>query len=135
MALKDVLNNNKMLSPKSQKFIIVPLHSTLSSEEQSLVFKKPQKDVRKIVLSTNIAETSVTIDDCVFVIDTGKMKETRFDFDRNMESLDMCWVSRANAMQRMGELNFFLLFSFFLIFNIKRMSNNLFFFLHHLKIY
>ncbi|XP_014204817.1 putative ATP-dependent RNA helicase DHX57 [Copidosoma floridanum] len=102
MTLKEILNDNKLLSPKSLKFIIIPLHSTLSSEEQSLVFKKPPVGVRKIVLSTNIAETSVTIDDCVFVIDTGKMKETRFNTDKNMESLETCWVSRANARQRMG---------------------------------
>ncbi|XP_050677662.1 putative ATP-dependent RNA helicase DHX57 isoform X2 [Leptidea sinapis] len=82
--------------------MLVPLHSTLSSEEQSLVFKKPGPGVRKIVLSTNIAETSVTIDDCVFVIDCGRMKEKRFDSNRNMESLDLVWVSRANAKQRRG---------------------------------
>lgn len=58
--------------------------------------------VRKIVLSTNIAETSVTIDDCVFVIDSGKMKEKHFDSNRNMESLETVWVTRANAMQRKG---------------------------------
>lgn len=58
--------------------------------------------MRKIVLSTNLAETSITIDDCVFVIDTGKMKETRFNSNQNMESLETCWVSRANAMQRKG---------------------------------
>lgn len=102
MALKDLLSDNKSLSPKSGKFIIVPLHSSLSSEEQSLVFKKTKEGVRKIVLSTNLAETSVTIDDCVFVVDTGKMKETRFNSNQNMESLEMCWVSRANAMQRKG---------------------------------
>lgn len=78
------------------------MHSSLSSEEQSLVFRKPNDGVRKIVLSTNIAETSVTIDDCVFVIDTGKMKETRFNSNQNMESLETCWVSKANALQRKG---------------------------------
>jgi len=73
---------------------LVPLHSTLSSEEQSLVFRPAPKGMRKIVLSTNIAETSVTIDDCVFVIDYGLMKEKRFDSNRNMESLELVWVSR-----------------------------------------
>ncbi|XP_043255278.1 putative ATP-dependent RNA helicase DHX57 [Colletes gigas] len=101
ITLKNQLNSNKHLSPKTGKFLIVPLHSTLSNEEQNLVFKKT-KDVRKIVLSTNLAETSITIDDCVFVIDSGKMKETRFNSNQNMESLDTCWVSQANVLQRKG---------------------------------
>ncbi|XP_050477291.1 putative ATP-dependent RNA helicase DHX57 [Bombus huntii] len=100
IALKDRLNKNEYFSPKTGKFIIILLHSSLSNEEQSLVFKK--SIARKIVLSTNLAETSITIDDCVFVIDSGKMKETRFNSNQNMESLEMCWVSRANALQRKG---------------------------------
>lgn len=67
-----------------------------------IYFRKPKQGVRKIILSTNIAETSVTIDDCVYVIDSGKMKEKRFDPNRNMESLETVWVSRANASQRKG---------------------------------
>ena len=51
---------------------------TLISEEQQLVFSKPGQGKRKIVISTNLAETSITIDDCVFVIDVGRMKEKRF---------------------------------------------------------
>lgn len=100
--LRDSLKNNQIFSPQTGQFKIIPLHSTLSSEEQSLIFKKLEPGVRKIVLSTNIAETSVTIDDCVFVIDSGKMKETRFNSNQNMASLETCWVSRANAMQRRG---------------------------------
>lgn len=80
----------------------MPLHSTLSSEEQGAVFRPAPKGKRKIVLSTNIAETSVTIDDCVFVVDYGLMKEKSFDSNRNMESLDLVYVSRANANQRKG---------------------------------
>ncbi|XP_011496994.1 PREDICTED: putative ATP-dependent RNA helicase DHX57 isoform X1 [Ceratosolen solmsi marchali] len=102
MFLKDILKDNRILSQKLGKYLIIPLHSSLSNEEQSLVFKKTKDGIRKIVLSTNIAETSVTIDDCVFVIDTGKMKETYFNSNQNMESLEMCWISQANALQRMG---------------------------------
>lgn len=66
-------------------------------------YLRPSKaGVRKIVISTNIAETSITIDDCVFVIDSGKMKEKKFDSNRNMESLDTVWVTQANALQRKG---------------------------------
>ena len=57
--------------------VLYPLHSSLSNEEQQAVFNRPPKDVTKIIISTNIAETSVTIDDVVYVIDSGKMKEKR----------------------------------------------------------
>ncbi|XP_034111914.1 putative ATP-dependent RNA helicase DHX57 [Drosophila albomicans] len=98
----DALLDSSIFSPRAGKFVLVPLHSALSSEDQALVFKRAPPGKRKIVLSTNIAETSVTIDDCVFVIDCGLMKEKCFDSNRNMESLDLVWVSRANAKQRKG---------------------------------
>jgi ATP-dependent RNA helicase DHX57 len=90
------------LGVKAGKFKLVPLHSSLSSEQQAAVFEKPRHGVRKIVLSTNLAETSITIDDCVFVVEVGRMKEKRFDPLKSMESLDTVWVSRANALQRKG---------------------------------
>lgn len=101
-AVHDALCESSEFSPRTNKYVLVPLHSTLTNEEQSLVFKKAPPGKRKIVMSTNIAETSVTIDDCVFVIDCGQMKEKHFDANRNMESLELVWVSRANAMQRKG---------------------------------
>lgn len=67
---------------------IVPLHGMLESSEQLLVFKRPPKGMCKIVLATNVAETSITVDDVVYVIDTGKMKETRFDPEKGMASLE-----------------------------------------------
>lgn len=102
--IQAVLNalQDSALGPRSGKYMLIPLHSALSSEDQALVFKRAPAGKRKIVLSTNIAETSVTIDDCVFVIDCGLMKEKGFDSNRNMESLDLVWVSRANAKQRKG---------------------------------
>ncbi|XP_017146133.1 putative ATP-dependent RNA helicase DHX57 [Drosophila miranda] len=98
----DALLDHSLFSPRAGKFVLVPLHSALSGEDQALVFKRAPAGKRKIVLSTNIAETSVTIDDCVFVVDCGLMKEKCFDSNRNMESLDLVWVSRANAKQRKG---------------------------------
>lgn len=80
----------------------MPLHSSLSSEEQVEVFRPAPIGKRKIVLSTNVAETSITIDDCVFVIDCGLKKENHFDTNRNMESLDLVWISKPNAQQRRG---------------------------------
>jgi HrpA-like RNA helicase len=58
--------------------------------------------VRKIVLATNIAETAITVDDVGFVVDTGRMKENRYDPARRLSSLEDCLVSRANARQRRG---------------------------------
>ncbi|XP_033606244.1 putative ATP-dependent RNA helicase DHX57 isoform X2 [Cryptotermes secundus] len=100
--LHDQLMGHPVLSPRTGKFVLIPLHSSLTTEEQAEVFKKSEPGVRKIILSTNVAETSLTIDDCVFVVDCGKMKEKRFDSSRNVESLQMVWVSRANALQRKG---------------------------------
>ncbi|XP_059140316.1 putative ATP-dependent RNA helicase DHX57 [Physella acuta] len=100
--LYDLIFECKEFSRNSLNFKIIPLHSSLSSEEQYSVFLKPEEGVTKIVLSTNIAETSITIDDIVYVIDTGRMKEMRFDQVKSMESLDMVWTSRTNTLQRMG---------------------------------
>ncbi|XP_018560906.1 putative ATP-dependent RNA helicase DHX57 [Anoplophora glabripennis] len=100
--LFDQLNDHPVFAARAGKYVLVPLHSSLTNEEQSAIFRKPKLGQRKIVLSTNLAETSVTIDDCVFVIDSGKMKETHFDPNRNMESLETVWVTRANALQRKG---------------------------------
>jgi HrpA-like RNA helicase len=55
----------------------------------------PPLGVRKIVVATNIAETSITIEDCVFVIDSCRVKENRFDAVNSMPTLEECWVSRA----------------------------------------
>lgn len=61
----------------AEHFFVVPAHSKLSSEDQKLIFEVPFEK-RKVVLSTNIAETSLTIDDVVYVIDSGAMKEERY---------------------------------------------------------
>ncbi len=96
VTLIDQVSKNSVIN----KCKLLPLHSSLSSEEQSQIFAKTKQ--RKIVVSTNLAETSITIDDCVFVIEVGRMKEKAFDPQKNMESLDTVWVSRANALQRKG---------------------------------
>ncbi|XP_044284690.1 putative ATP-dependent RNA helicase DHX57 isoform X2 [Varanus komodoensis] len=97
------LQSNALFNNRHNKQCIVyPLHSSLSSEEQQSVFLKPPTGVTKIIISTNIAETSVTIDDVAYVIDSGKMKEKRYDPSKGMESLEDTFVSKANALQRKG---------------------------------
>lgn len=82
--------------------LIYPLHSSLSSSEQSRVFAIPPPTIRKIIVSTNIAETSVTIPDVVYVIDSARVKENRYDETSQLSVLEESWVSQANAMQRRG---------------------------------
>lgn len=81
---------------------IFPLHSSLSSQEQSKVFQTYSKGIRKIVVTTNIAETSITIPDVVYVIDSGRVKENRFDEKTQLSILEETWISKANAQQRKG---------------------------------
>lgn len=98
--LNDLLMAQQMF--KSDRFIIIPLHSLMPTVTQTSVFKRPPPGVRKIVIATNIAETSITIDDVVFVIDGGKIKETHFDTNNNISTMTAEWVSLANAKQRRG---------------------------------
>jgi ATP-dependent RNA helicase DHX34 len=66
------------------------------------VFDYPPEGVRKCIVSTNIAETSVTIDGIRFVVDSGKVKEMSFDASCKMQRLKEFWVSQASAEQRKG---------------------------------
>lgn len=83
-------------------WLVYPLHSTFSSEEQQAAFEVPPDGLRKIVLATNIAETGITIPDVTCVIDTGKHKEMRFDERRQLSRLIQSFIARANAKQRRG---------------------------------
>ncbi|XP_026557436.1 ATP-dependent RNA helicase DHX36 [Pseudonaja textilis] len=98
--LHDLLVSQVMF--KSDRFVIIPLHSLMPTVNQTQVFKKTPPGVRKIVIATNIAETSITIDDVVYVIDGGKIKETHFDTQNNISTMAAEWVSKANAKQRKG---------------------------------
>ena len=85
----------------ASNMVVCMLHSQLNSKEQKQAFGHfPQK--RKIILSTNIAETSLTIDDVSIVIDTGKVKEKSFDSISGTTSLKTSWISQNSATQRKG---------------------------------
>ena len=81
--------------------IVLPLHGQLQLEEQQKVFGKTTGK-RKVVFSTNVAETSVTIPGIKFVIDTGLSKEMCYDSQRNMNSLEIRPISKSSANQRKG---------------------------------
>ncbi|KAI9285596.1 P-loop containing nucleoside triphosphate hydrolase protein [Umbelopsis sp. AD052] len=99
--LYDLLADHQQFS-NTKKFILIPLHSLISTENQEKVFDLPPPGMRKIILSTNIAETGVTIEDVTVVIDTGMVKEVRLDDKKRITSLQQTFVSKANAKQRRG---------------------------------
>ncbi|KAL0944125.1 ATP-dependent RNA helicase ucp12 [Colletotrichum truncatum] len=81
---------------------VLPLHASLETKEQKRVFAAPPGGKRKVVVATNVAETSITIDDIVAVIDSGKVKETTYDPQNNMRKLEENWASQAACKQRRG---------------------------------
>jgi HrpA-like RNA helicase len=91
-----------MLRRLNKKLSVFMLHSSISAAEQARVFYPPPKGFRKVVLATNVAETSITIDDIVFVIDSGLSKGTTYDVAGNTSSLASQLIAKANGTQRRG---------------------------------
>lgn len=77
------------------------LHSSLPAG-QNTVFDPVPKGCRKIILGTNIAETSITIPDVQYVVDTGKLREKQYDQNRRISQLLCTWISKSNSKQRAG---------------------------------
>ncbi|KAF0908054.1 hypothetical protein E2562_022904 [Oryza meyeriana var. granulata] len=81
--------------------VVLPMHGKLSHVEQNLVFKSyPGK--RKIIFCTNIAETSLTIKEVKYVVDSGLAKESRFVPSSGLNVLKVNWISQSSANQRAG---------------------------------
>ena len=81
---------------------VLPLHGKLQPEDQQKIFECTDGGKRKVVFSTNVAETSVTIPGIVYVIDTGLAKELCYDPQKNMNSLEIRPISKSSADQRKG---------------------------------
>lgn len=99
--LKSLLLSDESFRNQS-KFRIHALHSGISKQAQREVFLPVPDGVYKIVLSTNIAETSVTIDNVTVVIDSGRSKEKSYDPHVKLSSLKENWISQSSANQRKG---------------------------------
>ncbi|KAK3086642.1 hypothetical protein FSP39_021298 [Pinctada imbricata] len=81
---------------------ILPIYSQLPSDLQAKIFQKAPDGVRKCVVATNIAETSLTVDGIMFVVDSGYCKLKVFNPKIGMDSLQIFPISQANANQRSG---------------------------------
>ncbi|KAI6125065.1 P-loop containing nucleoside triphosphate hydrolase protein [Pisolithus croceorrhizus] len=92
----------KALGPKVPELLILPIYSALPSEVQSRVFEPTPPGARKVVIATNVAETSLTIPGIYYVIDPGFSKQNCFDPRLGMDSLVVMPISQAQARQRSG---------------------------------
>ncbi|KAH7727285.1 MRNA splicing factor RNA helicase (Cdc28) [Aphelenchoides avenae] len=92
----------KLLGSRIKELIILPVYANLPSDMQVKIFEPTPPNARKVVLATNIAETSVTIDGINFVIDPGFVKQNSYDSRSGVEHLNVVTISKAAANQRAG---------------------------------
>lgn len=102
-AAAEILNlRTKGLGSRIRELVICPIYSNLPTEMQTKIFEPAPEGGRKVVLATNIAETSLTIDGICYVIDAGFCKQKSFNPRTGMESLIVTPISKAAANQRAG---------------------------------
>jgi len=92
----------KSLGNNVPELIILPVYSSLPSEMQTRIFEPAPKGTRKVVVATNIAEASLTIDGIYYVVDPGFAKQKVFNPKIGMDSLVVAPISKASAKQRRG---------------------------------
>ena len=94
----------KLLKKQScaSEYEIFPLHGMMPTAEQKRIFLPPPDGKRKVILATNIAETSITVEDVVYVVDAGKIKQTTYDSQVGIATLTTVTAPKANGQQRRG---------------------------------
>uniref|UniRef100_A0A914YD18 RNA helicase n=1 Tax=Panagrolaimus superbus TaxID=310955 RepID=A0A914YD18_9BILA len=97
-----LLERVKFLGSRIKELIVLPIYANLPSDMQSKIFEPTPPNARKVVLATNIAETSVTIDGISYVIDPGFVKQNSYDAKSRVEYLNVVTISKAAANQRAG---------------------------------
>ena len=102
----DIAKVHELLTTKSKgggaRRLVLPLHSSMPTVNQREIFERPPPGVRKVILSTNIAETSITVDDVTCVVNCGQAKEKSYDAVNKLSVLQAGWTSQASARQRAG---------------------------------
>uniref|UniRef100_A0A6Q2ZLN6 RNA helicase n=1 Tax=Esox lucius TaxID=8010 RepID=A0A6Q2ZLN6_ESOLU len=92
----------RRLGSKISELLVLPIYANLPSDMQAKIFSPTPPGSRKVVVATNIAETSLTIDGIIYVIDPGFCKQKSYNARTGMESLIVTPCSRASANQRAG---------------------------------
>jgi pre-mRNA-splicing factor ATP-dependent RNA helicase DHX16 len=101
-AMESLNQRMKGMGSKVKELIVLPIYSGLPSDLQAKIFEPTPKRARKVVLATNIAETSLTIDNIIYVIDCGFSKQTAYSPKTGVDSLIVTPISKASANQRTG---------------------------------
>jgi pre-mRNA-splicing factor ATP-dependent RNA helicase DHX15/PRP43 len=101
-ACRKISDECRNVKGQAGDIIVLPLYSSLPLHTQQMVFDAPPKGTRKCIVSTNIAETSVTIDGIVYVVDPGFSKQKVYNPRIRVESLLVTPISQASANQRAG---------------------------------
>ncbi|KAI9819407.1 MAG: hypothetical protein M1832_003969 [Thelocarpon impressellum] len=101
-AIEMIAERATSLHPRALQILALPLYAGLSSEQQMYVFEPAPENTRKVIVSTNIAEASVTIEGIVYVVDCGFVKLRAYNPTTGFETLTATGVSKASATQRAG---------------------------------
>ena len=88
--------------PSVQGLLILPLYGALSTEQQQRVFDPVERGIRRVIVSTNIAATSLTINGVVYVVDCGYVKQLAYNPRTGLDSLDIVQIAKSEAIQRTG---------------------------------
>ena len=101
-AIQKISERATSLHPKALQLLASPMYAGLTSEQQLYVFEPAPENTRKVIVSTNIAEASVTIDGIVYVVDCGFVKLRAYNPTTGIETLTATSLSKASATQRAG---------------------------------
>ena len=102
ISIQKIMEQVESLPPHARRLLPMPMYAGLSTEQQMYVFEPAPEETRKVIISTNIAEASVTIEGIVYVVDCGFVKLRAYNPSTGVESLTTTSVSKAAATQRAG---------------------------------
>lgn len=85
-----------------QGLLILPLYGAMATEQQQRVFEPTEQGIRRVIVATNIAATSLTIDGIVYVVDSGYVKQLAYNPHTGLDSLEIVPIAKSEAVQRTG---------------------------------
>nr|AAD24770.1 putative pre-mRNA splicing factor ATP-dependent RNA helicase [Trypanosoma cruzi] len=97
-----IVKHSQTSGGQLRPLMVLPIYASLPPREQRRIYEVPPPTTRKVVIATNIAETSITIDGVVYVVDCGLCKQNYYNYQSMVEELRVLPISQASAKQRTG---------------------------------